>query len=526
MSTQTEITRLQTARNKLRTKGVELGINTGTDKLDVIATAFDNIENHAAVNVDVKEGESYTIPKGYHNGGGKVSGVAGGGNYTLQSKTVTPTKSQKSVAPDQGYYGLASVVVNAIPDNFQDVTPVTAGAADVLANKVIVSATGETVAGTMPNNGKVTPDALAAGGSYTIPKGYHNGEGKVTAQNLASQTDGNAGAKDMRVGTTAWVDGQKVTGVVPFGTITYDGSDKTVSGIFWPAQTTKVPMFKQNAPTITVDENGLITAEVDFGNPFVGDTISPGGTESSTQQLSTQVAKTVIPTNEAQTAVAAGKYTTGAVTVAAIPAAYQDVTGVTAGAEDVLAGEVIVDAEGNEITGTMPNIGAQTASINAGGSVTISKGYHDGTGKITGNSLASQTPGDAAAANILTGKKAWVAGSQVTGTMPNNGAVAPSALAAGGSYTIPAGYHNGSGKVTAAALSGQTAGTATAAQILSGQTAWVGGAKLTGSMPNNGAKALTIDGLTTTSVAIPAGYHNGSGTVSLTSDIEEALAAI
>lgn len=462
MSTQNEITRLQTARNKLRTKGVELGINNGTDKLDVIAAAFEGIENRGAVTAQVQEGDTYTIPKGYHNGSGTVSGVKGGGNYSLQSKKATPTKKQQNITPDSGYYGLSDVTVDPIPDNFQDVSPVTAGAADVLANKVIVAADGSTVAGTMPNNGKVTPDALAAGGSYTIPKGYHNGEGKVTAQDLASQTDGNASAKDMRVGTTAWVAGQKVTGVVPFGTITYDGSDKTVSGIFWPAQTTKVPLYKQNAPTITVDENGLVTAEVDFGNPGVGDAIFPGGTESSTRQLSTQAAKTVIPTKEAQTAVAAGKYTTGAVTVAAIPAAYQDVTGVTADPPMVLEGYAIVTSDGTLALGEMKNNGAVAPSaLNAGGSYTIPAGYHSGTGKVTAASLASQTPGDAAAANILTGKKAWVAGSQVTGTMPNNG-----------------------------------------------------------------AKTLTIDGLTTTSVTIPAGYHNGSGTVSLTSDIEEALAAI
>ena len=46
-----------------------------------------------------------------------------------------------------------------------------------------------------------------------------------------------------------------------------------------------------------------------------------------------------------------------------------------------------------------------------------------------------------------------------------------------------------------------------------------------GTMPNNGAISLTIDGLTATSATIPTGYTTG-GTVSLTSDIEEALAAI
>ena len=44
-------------------------------------------------------------------------------------------------------------------------------------------------------------------------------------------------------------------------------------------------------------------------------------------------------------------------------------------------------------------------------------------------------------------------------------------------------------------------------------------------MPNNGSTSKTIDGLTVTSVSIPAGYTTG-GTVSLTGDIETALAAI
>ena len=52
------------------------------------------------------------------------------------------------------------------------------------------------------------------------------------------------------------------------------------------------------------------------------------------------------------------------------------------------------------------------------------------------------------------------------------------------------------------------------------------GAEKAGTMVNNGAVAATIDGLTTTSYTIPAGYHSGSGTVSLTDDIETALAAI
>lgn len=52
------------------------------------------------------------------------------------------------------------------------------------------------------------------------------------------------------------------------------------------------------------------------------------------------------------------------------------------------------------------------------------------------------------------------------------------------------------------------------------------GAEKAGTMVNNGAVAATIDGLNSTEYTVPAGYHSGAGKVSLTDDIETALAAI
>lgn len=176
MSIATHIARITTARDKIRSKFVNLGIAQSNADLDTLATAAENIENKGAVQANVKEGETYQIPKGYHNGSGTVSGVAGGGNYTLQSKEITPTKSQINVVPDSGFYGLSDVTVAAIPENYQDVASVTAGAADVLLNKIIVDKTGKPIAGTMPNNGKLsgTFDGLTAL-SYTVPPGYTSG---------------------------------------------------------------------------------------------------------------------------------------------------------------------------------------------------------------------------------------------------------------------------------------------------------------------------------------------------------------
>lgn len=176
MSVAAQISRIQTDRNTIRTKLVELGMAQNTDDLDKLAAAIENLENRGAVSATVQVGDTYTIPKGYHNGSGTVSGVAGSENYNLQSKTITPTKNQQNVTPDSGYYGLSDVTVGAIPEVYQDVSTVTAGAADVLTGKVIVDATGKPVPGSMPNNGALalTIDGLTAT-SAVIPAGYSSG---------------------------------------------------------------------------------------------------------------------------------------------------------------------------------------------------------------------------------------------------------------------------------------------------------------------------------------------------------------
>jgi len=277
MSTQTEITRLQTARNKLRTWLVGLGLAASTDKLDALTDKAAAIKNNGAVDAQVKEGESYTVPKGYHDGTGTVKGVGGGGNYQLQAKSVTPTKEQQAVTPDQGYYGLSGVTVGAIPENYQDVSATTAAPADVLANKVFIDADGVTQAGTMPDNGAVSKvlDATAGNQEYTVPAGKHSGAGKVS---------------------------------------------------------------------VVLETKSATPAEA---------------------------AQDITPTK--------GKVL-GKVKVGAIPDKYKDVSGVTAGAADVLDGKFIVLADGSKVEGTMANNGAIEKTIDGltQTSATIPAGYTSG----------------------------------------------------------------------------------------------------------------------------------------------------
>ena len=260
-----EITRLTDSRNTIRNKMVNFGLAEAAAKLDVLAQAVNGIANCGAVSAEVQEGDTYTIPKGYHNGSGTVSGVAGGGNYKLQSKAATPTKSQQNITPDSGFYGLSDVTVAAIPAAYQDVSSVTATAGDVLANKIIVTADGQVTTGTMPNNGAVSQKLDAEKPSYTVPAGYHDGKGTVSVttetktatptkeQQTVSATEGKvlssvtveaippqyldtsdatAAASQILAGQTAYAGGAKVTGTMANNGATaleLDGMQATLS---------------------------------------------------------------------------------------------------------------------------------------------------------------------------------------------------------------------------------------------------------------------------------------------------------
>lgn len=283
MSISTELTRLQTARNKLRTKLVALGLVTATAKLDDCATAVDGITNQGAVSATVQEGDTFTIPAGYHNGSGTVSGVAGGGNYKLQSKTVAPTKAQQAVTPDSGYYGLSDVTVSAIPDAYQDVSSVTATAADTLTGKVFVTSDGTVTTGTMANNGAVTKALDTATTSYTIPKGYHSGAGKVSVTTETKEVTPTKAAQEI-VPSTGKLLSKVSVAAIPAVYVDTSDADAAAANIL----DSKTAYVNGAKVVGTMPNNGSVSASMD-GLTTTSVTISAGYTSGGTVSLTSDI---------------------------------------------------------------------------------------------------------------------------------------------------------------------------------------------------------------------------------------------
>ena len=283
MSISTELTRLQTARNRLRTKLIALGLVTATAKLDDCATAVDGITNQGAVSATVQEGDTFTIPAGYHNGSGTVSGVAGGGNYKLQSKTVAPTKAQQAVTPDSGYYGLSDVTVSAIPDAYQDVSSVTATAADTLTGKVFVTSDGTVTTGTMANNGAVTKALDAATTSYTIPKGYHSGAGKVSVTTETKEVTPTKAAQEI-VPSTGKLLSKVSVAAIPAVYVDTSDADAVAANIL----DSKTAYVNGAKVVGAMPNNGSVSASMD-GLTTTSVTISAGYTSGGTVSLTSDI---------------------------------------------------------------------------------------------------------------------------------------------------------------------------------------------------------------------------------------------
>ena len=100
------------------------------------------------------------------------------------------------------------------------------------------------------------------------------------------------------------------------------------------------------------------------------------------------------------------------------------------------SGDVIIDLTGDTLISADQLVSGITAHARSGAPITG-----------TNTNDADTSDANATASQILSGATAYVQGAKVTGTMTNNGAVSGSISTKAGQYSVPAGYHDGSGKV-------------------------------------------------------------------------------
>ena len=364
------------SRNTIRNKLIDFGLAQNNDHLAALATAISNITDNGSVQASVREGETYNIPKGYHDGSGTVSGIAGGGNYNLQSKTVTPTKAQQPITADEGYYGLSDVTVKAIPEAYQDVTAVTATAADVLATKVIVDATGKVTTGTMPNNGAVSKTLDATTTTYAIPAGYHSGTGSVS---IVTETKTLTPTKQQQVvpATSGKVISSVTVEAIPGNYI--DTTDATApAATILDGETAYVGGVKVEGsmPNNGAVEKTLTTTETSY-------TVPEGYHNGEGTVIIVPEQKTVQPTRSEQSITPTTGKVLSKVTVGAIPANLIDTTDANAEASHILITKSAY-VNGKKVDGAMPNNETITGTIDGltETSYTIPAGYTAG-GTVT-----------------------------------------------------------------------------------------------------------------------------------------------
>ena len=327
------------------------------------------------------------------------------------AQTITPSTSDKTIAAGKYLTGTQTIKGDA---NLK---------AENIAEGVSIFGVAGTHAG--DSGGVILPTLTNAGTASDLLSGKQliDGDGNIVEGTITTKTESN---------------------------LTVNGATVTVPSGYYATQATKsVATATQATPSIDVDSSGLITASATQTSGYVS-----GGTKSATKWLTTQGAKSITPTTSSQTAVASGVYTTGDITVEAIPSEYTITSDATATAADILSGETAY-VNGEKVTGTIVTKTSDDLTA-SGATVTVPAGYYtndttksvstatQATPSITVNSsglitaTATQTAGYVAAGTKSATKQlAFQAAKTITPTTASQIAVS-SGYYTGGDVTVAA----------------------------------------------------------------------------------------
>ena len=443
--------------------------------------------------------------------GQKIQGSYVPAGVSLTAGSTDPSEDAQHITPPSGYDGFSYFDVGAINSNYVGSNVAQRSGSDLSASGSIITvpsgyysseATKAVSAGSATTPTKtisVTPSisintstgmitATAAGSSSispTVSAGYITtgtaGTVSVTGSNTSAlSTQGATTINPTESEQIAVEQGRFTTGTVKVAAISSDyvgsaiaqrssgdlsfnnGTFVAPSG-YYGSEGIKNIQVAANAPrpSISLNQNtGIVTATATVISAWYN-----ANSSSDTLQLSTQAATTITPTESTQTAVAANKYTTGNVTVAAIPSDY---IGSAIASVDVVEGTTTVSGStatrgiatwsagvipsGQMNAATFANSStAQTQYVDisettdapvlvSGGYLYINKGYTDDL-KI---SLAKLVPdgasADLASDKILSGYAAYDNdGNLVAGNIPSKSSANVSI--AGPTVSIPSGYY-------------------------------------------------------------------------------------
>ena len=198
--------------------------------------------------------------------------------------------------------------------------------------------------------------------------------------------------------TSSDLTSEGATVTAPYGY--YDGNaTKSVQSATWHGATQL-----NRTPSISIDNNGLVTATIPTNSTNTTPIATDGyalanhlypisATGSNTLQLSAEAGKTITPTEQAQTAVAAHKYTTGEIRVGAIPSDYVGSDVPKKSSSDLTANGATVAAPAgyyeNDATNTIANASYSAISVSVTPDMSV-----DENGLVTASKSvsSSETP--------------------------------------------------------------------------------------------------------------------------------------
>lgn len=187
-------------------------------------------------------------------------------NYIKTSKmnlSTAITNAGVSTSPEDNFETMINNISNILSNKTNDAT--------VTEEEVLIGKTaytkGNKITGTMANNGEII-ETINAGDSYTIPKGYHNGNGKITANSLESQTQATATEDNISEGKTAWVNGNLITGNGKESSALFDKIEINYKGSGGGNYNVFVSIT--GTATLTLNSDGTWTKSGDWGRSTVG----------------------------------------------------------------------------------------------------------------------------------------------------------------------------------------------------------------------------------------------------------------